>query len=134
MDKVENEYVEFWFENGLLRNNLKKPIHVTEEIMVELIEMRKKISNGTNQYWLQDISNLKSIDKKSRDIAEKEGQELLYASASLVNSHITKFMFNTFLKLKKTEIPFRAFTKEEDAVKWLLSVKEANELNLNSIY
>ena len=40
MEVVENDYVKFWFENGLLFNELKYPVHITAEVMAELIVMR----------------------------------------------------------------------------------------------
>jgi len=127
MKEIENEYVKFWFEDGILMNKLKKPIHVNLEIMKELVELRHQISDNKCQYWLMYGVNLQSINKESRDYADVHGQDFIYATAALVNSHIAKFMFNTFVKLKTTNFPFKAFTSKEKAVAWLKELKEKNE-------
>ena len=68
--------------------------------------------------------------QEARDYADLHGQEYLYATAVLVNSHITKFIFNTFLKLKSANFPFQVFTSKEKAIEWLLELKQKNEKNL----
>lgn len=129
MEELENEYVKFWFENGILINELKEPIHITKEVMIVLIELRHQISNNNSQYWCMDGTKVRSVNKKARDYADKHGQEFIYANAAIVNSHITKSIFNTFLKLKNPKIPFQFFTKKEKALEWLLEIKEKNEIN-----
>lgn len=129
MDKIENEYVRFWFENGILFNELKSPTQITKEVMEGLVELRTQISNTNNQYWCMDGINIKSVDKDARDYADKYGQDFLFACATVVNSHITKFIFNTFLKLKGSKIPMQVFTKRDDALNWLLEIKAKNEIN-----
>lgn len=123
----ENDYVKYWFENGVLMNELKRPMHITLEVMIELIELRHQISNDTNQYWMMDSSNIVSVNKEARDYGAKHGQDFIYASAVLVNSHLAKAMFNAFTILKKPEIPFKFFTQKDKAVEWLMKVKEKNE-------
>jgi len=43
--------------------------------------------------------------------------------AVLVNSHITKFIFNSYLKLKSPIMPFHVFADSEKAMSWLLEAK-----------
>jgi hypothetical protein len=127
MNEVENEYARFWFENGILINELKEPIEVDLEIMSKLIELRHEISNNKHQYWCMDGTKLVSLNKEARDYAEKYGQEFIFANAMMVNSHVTKFIFNMYVKLKSPDFPFQAFTDREKAVKWLLEIKSRNE-------
>lgn len=125
---VENEYARFWFENGVLINELKEPIEVDLKIMTKLIELRHEISNNTNQYWCMDGTKLVSLNKEARDCAEKYGQDFIYANAMIVNSHITKFIFNMYVKLKSPAgFPFQVFTDREKGVEWLLEIKSKNE-------
>ena len=91
------------------------------------IALRHEISNNQKQYWCYDIALLNSFSKDSRDYADKQGQELLHACATTVNSHLTKFMFNTFLKLKGSKIPMKVFTKKAEAIKWLSEIKANND-------
>lgn len=127
MNVVENEFMKFWVENGILYSVYKIPVDVDLEKAKESIALRHEISNNQKQYWCFDVAFLKNFSKESRDYADIYGQDFLYACAAILHSHLTKFMFNTYLKLKASKIPMKAFTKKEDAVAWLLEIKAKNE-------
>ncbi|MFA9189812.1 hypothetical protein AAGV28_00385 [Flavobacterium sp. FZUC8N2.13] len=127
METIENEYARFWFENGVLFSELKEPIEFDVKIVSNLIELRHKISNSTNQYWCMDGTKLVSLNKEARDYAEIHGQDFIYANAMIVNSHVTKFIFCMYVKLKSPGFPFQVFTNREKAVEWLLEIKSKNE-------
>lgn len=124
---VENNFVKFWFENGILFSEFKKDTVLNLDDIKQAIEMREKLSGEQKQYWLYDITNLKNVTKEVRDYADRFGQNYLYCIAVLVNSHITKFIFNSYLKLNEPEFPFLFFTKREKAIEWLLEIKYKNE-------
>ena len=127
MEEIENEYVKYWFENGVLINELKKPIHLNLEIIVQLIELRHKISNNESQYWCMDGTKILSVNKEARDYAAKHGQDFIHTNAVLINSHLAKAIFNAFMILKRPEIPFLFFTKKEKALEWLMEIKAKKE-------
>lgn len=95
--------------------------------MSKLIELRHEISKNTNQYWCMDGTKIVSLNKEARDYAEKYGQDFINANAMMVNSHVTKFIYNMYVKLKSLGFPFQVFTDREKAVKWLLEIKSENE-------
>lgn len=121
---VKNDYIEFWLENGIMFSRFCEGVEVDLERMKGVVRLREEISEGKNQYWLYDLSNVKNITKEARDYADQYGQNCLHAVAVLVNSHITKFIYNTYIKLKKPIMPFLVFTNKEKALAWLLEVKE----------
>lgn len=125
-NSVKNEYIKFWFENGILISRFQEGIELDLVKIKELIRIREEISGGEMQYWLYDITNLKSVSKEVRDYADRYGQDYLNGVAVLVNSHITKFMFNTYLKLNKPKVLFQVFANKEKAVEWLLEIKTEN--------
>lgn len=125
-NSVKSECVKFWFENGILISRFENGIELDLVKIKEVIRTREEISKGEMQYWLYDITNLKSVSKEVRDYADRYGQDYLYCVAVLVNSHITKFIFNTYIKLKKPIMPFLVFTNKEKAEKWLLEIKADN--------
>jgi hypothetical protein len=127
MDRIENEYIVYWRENGILFSSFKSPTVMTVEVIKTAIEMRHNLSDNSKQYWCSDVTKLKSFNKDARDYADKYGQEFLRATAIVVNSHITRFIFNTYMKLKKAKIPLEAFKSKEDAVSWLNELKRINE-------
>lgn len=127
MKEVENEYVKYWFEDEVLMNELKKPVHINLEIMKSLIDLRHQISNGESQYWCMDGTKILSVNKEARDYAAKNGQDFIHANAAIISSHLAKALFNAFMILKRPEIPFVFFTKKEKAIEWLMEMKAKNE-------
>lgn len=124
MKELENDFIKFWIEDGILYSQFKKSTDGTLENIKEIIDLRKQISDGQKQYWYYDFNGIKSYDKEARDYAEKNGQEYLYGCAVVLNSHIAKFILNTFITLKKPAVPLRGFTDRNDAVNWLTELKK----------
>jgi hypothetical protein len=120
---MENDIIKYWIEDDILYSAYKMPVDITLENAKAVIELRHAISNNEKQYWCQDITNLKSFTKEGRDYADIHGQDFLYATAVIVNSHITMFIFNIFIKIKTPRIPFQAFKTKAAAVKWLKELK-----------
>ena len=127
MDRIENDTIVYWIEGGILFSEFKKPTEMNLEVCKKLIELRHSISNGEKQYWCSDFKMLKSYTKEGRDYADVHGQDFLHAAAAIVNSHVTMFLYNIFVRIKKTKIPFKAFKNKEDAVVWLNEVKAMNK-------
>jgi len=119
MKELENEFIKFWFENDILYSQFKRPTEGTLENIKEIINLRHQISGGKKQYWCYDFNGIRSYDIHARDYAEKKGQEYLYGCAILLNSHVTKFILNTFMILKNPVVPLKGFTNKKDAVNWL---------------
>jgi len=125
--EVENDFIKFWIEDGILYSQFKKSIIINMECIKALIELRTEISAGEKQYWCYDFKGIESYDKEARDYAEIHGQEYLYACAAVFNSHIAKFTLNTFMILKTPLIPLKGFTQKQDAVNWLNEIKKKKE-------
>ena len=128
---LENEFIRFWIEDGILFSEFKQPIHLDLNIGVDIINLRHKISAGEKQYWCYDFKNILSMSSETKEQAAKYGQEYLHATAAIVYNHFQKFIVNIFISLKKPKIPFLAFTDKEKAISWLRSHQEKNQLNVN---
>jgi hypothetical protein len=127
MTELENDFIRFWVADGILYSKFKRELSIDLDKIQGIIESRHTISDNVNQYWVYDVTEVKSFPKECRDYVDIYGQEFLYGCAAIIDSHIQKFLFNTFLKLKKSKVPFQAFTNKEKAVEWLLEIKEKNE-------
>ncbi|WP_281298137.1 hypothetical protein [Flavobacterium limnophilum] len=127
MTELENEFIRFWVVDGILCSKFKREVNFDLDIIKKLIETRHAISNNVNQYWCYDVKEANGFSKECRDYADIHGQDFLFACALVINSHTQKFLFNAFLKLKKSKIPFQAFTNKEKAVEWLNEIKAKNE-------
>lgn len=126
MRTVENDFMKFWIEDGILYSQFKKPTIGSLENIKVIIDLRHEASAGEKQYWCYDFGGINSFDKESRDYADNNGQDYLHACAVILNSHITKFILNTFMRLKKPRVPLKGFTKKSEAVQWLNELKEKN--------
>jgi hypothetical protein len=125
--QVENDFIRFWIEDGILHSQFKKTTIVNIERIKSLIDLRTEISTGEKQYWCYDFNGIKSYDVDARNYADKNGQEYLYACAVVFNSHIARFILNTFIGLKKPVVPLKGFMQKKDAMNWLNEIKEKNE-------
>lgn len=126
MKEIENDFMKFWFEDGILFSKFQKDIIVNLEAVKKTIELREKISVEENQYWLFDITDIKSVTNEARQYGSKHGHNLVYACAVLVDSYLTKFLFTSYLKLSKPDFPFAFFTNKQKAVDWLNELKQQN--------
>jgi hypothetical protein len=133
MTELENEFIRFWVVDGILYSKFKRKVNFDLDIIKKLIETRHTISNNANQYWCYDVKEASGFPKECRDYVDVYGQDFLFACALVINSHIQKFLFNAFLKLKKSKIPFQAFTNNEKATEWLMEIKEMNENNSSEL-
>lgn len=129
MTELDNEFIRFWVDDGILHNKFKHQLNMDLDKIKKIIELRHAISNNVNQYWCYDVKEVNDFPKECRDYADTYGQELLFACAIVINSHIQKFLFNVYLKLKKSKIPFQAFTSTDEATKWLMEIKAKNNEN-----
>ncbi len=127
--KVENEFMEFWIENDILFSRFKIKTYIDLEKSKTIIQLRNQISGEKYQYWCNEIKNVNGFSIEARNYANKFGQDNLFACAVIVNSLLTQFIFNVFLKMKKPNIPFKSFSTKEDAVAWLNELKIKNESN-----
>jgi len=127
MTKEENDFVSFEIINGILFTEFKTKTIIDLEVAKTMIELRHKISAGENKYWCFDFSNLKFFTKEGRDYADIHGQDFLNATAVIVDSSITKFIGNTWFRLKKPSVPMQIFTNKENAVSWLDELKNSKE-------
>lgn len=124
---IENDYVQFWKENGILYGRLKHSIDFGIKEMEEMIKLRHLISNNEYQYLCVDYRNLKAASKEAHDYGGKFGNEFLYACALVTNTFLTNFIMNVYLRVQKPIIPVKVFSSQEKAVKWLMEVKETNK-------
>jgi hypothetical protein len=124
MDLIENEFVKFWHKDGLMYSAFKGPVHLGPENAKRFIDLRHIISNDQYQYWVMDLRNLKSASKETHDYIGNNGNELLHASAIIVNTFLVKFIVEVYIRVKKPKIPVKIFNSKVNAVDWLMEIKD----------
>lgn len=86
----------------------------------------EKMTN-IGDYWCQerlcanliDIRDMLFIDSKTRAYAADQYRPHVAAAAILIDSKISSYFANIFLKFSKPKFPTKLFTSEEEALKWL---------------
>jgi hypothetical protein len=68
---------------------------------------------------LIDIRDMMFIDSKTRSYAADQYRPHVAGTAIIVDSKVSSYFANIYLKFSQPKVPTRLFTREEDAVKWL---------------
>lgn len=68
---------------------------------------------------LVDIRNMLFIDSKTRAYAAAQYRPHVAGQAIVIDSKISSYFANLFLKFSQPKVPTRLFTSEDEAVKWL---------------
>ena len=68
---------------------------------------------------LFDIRDMMFIDSKTRAYAADQYRPYVAGAAILVDSRISSYFANLYLKFSRPKVPTRLFTHEDDALKWL---------------
>ena len=123
MQPIEIKYAKMWITNGILYCTYKKMDEVNLEIAKVGAKNRIEYSNNVSYPCLFDIRLLKSITKEARDYLADKGNELVAASALLVESALIRVIANFFITVNKPKNPTRIFTNENEAIRWLEKYK-----------
>jgi len=68
---------------------------------------------------LIDVRNMLFIDSKTRAYAAAQYREHVAGAAIIIDSRISSYFANLFLKFSQPKVPTRLFSNEEEAIKWL---------------
>jgi hypothetical protein len=68
---------------------------------------------------LIDIRNMLFIDSKTRAYAAAQYRPHVAGTAIVIDSKISSYFANIYLKFSQPKVPTRLFSDEQEAVKWL---------------
>lgn len=68
---------------------------------------------------LIDIRDVGFIDSKARAYGAEQYRSYVAGQALLIESKISSYFANLFLKFSKPKVPTKLFTNEEEAIAWL---------------
>lgn len=123
--QIENEYVKFWIEEGVIYNTYKS--HVTEitlPMAKQIVADRVKLSGDGLWPGIIDPSKTVKMDSAARKyMASDEATGGLSAVAILVDNFITRMTGNLYLKIGRPRIPIQLFTSRTKALDWLENYK-----------
>lgn len=117
--KQSTDYADMFIKDGIA-HLVYKPLDLLDlEIAKVMVRDRVEFKEGMSYPTLFDIRNIASTSKEARDYMANEGNELVTASALLVNSPVTKMIGNFFISVSKPKNPTRIFTEKEKSLEWL---------------
>lgn len=76
---------------------------------------------------LIDIRDMMFIDSKTRSYAAAQFRPHVAATAIIVESRVSSYFANLYLKFSKPKIPTRLFTKVDEAEKWLRKMMQERQ-------
>jgi hypothetical protein len=110
--------------NDIVYVTFKDDCTLDIDLQMRLLDYYREITDGKLMHFLFMAAENVSISKEARDNAVKiEDQSMLGASAVVVDSLPYKLIANFYLKFNKPKRPYKVFGKEEDAIKWLKTIK-----------
>ncbi len=90
---------------------------------MDTLEKMTEIGDSWNQEKLCanliDIRNMMFIDSKTRAYAAAQYRPHVAATAIIIDSKISSYFANIYLKFSQPKTPTRLFTQESEAEKWL---------------
>lgn len=125
---LENNYVEFWIEGGIIIEIFKPEItRISLAMAKEIVADRLKINKGITMPLYIDLANVKSADKEAREyFAGEESVQLVSASAFLLHSYVALILGKLFLSINKPKANIELFRTKAKAIKWLEHYKNLN--------
>ncbi len=126
-ESIDFQYGSIVIENGIMKCTFYDLHELTLEITQHLVAKRIEHSKGVSYPCLFDITKIKNSTKEARDYLAKEGNELVTASAILVDSAVVKMAANFYVSVNKPVKPTRLFTDMDSALTWLRQFMETSE-------
>ncbi len=133
-DLKEYPFATFWKESeaeDVICNSYSANLNMNLDLAKDIVNSRLEYTRHKPAYLLIDVTNIISGTKEAREyMSDPEGGlKGILAGAFISNKVLTTVLINLFFKINKPKVPARFFTKKEDAMAWLLKVKQANENN-----
>ena len=121
IEKITTENTEIWFdEEGIL---WLKPIENAdidlEEVLACFDIYRKLGCDKKKVLQLIDARDNISMSHEGRQYASEHGKHFFIASAVISNSLAVRLIVNFFNSFYNHPVPFKLFSTEKEALKWL---------------
>ncbi|PSR52659.1 hypothetical protein AHMF7605_03525 [Adhaeribacter arboris] len=122
----ETKYVTMIIQNGIFHAYYKELEILDMNFAKVAVQDRLNFFQNIAYPCLFDITKVKETTKEARDYMANEGNELVLASAMVVNNPMLKMMANFYIMVNKPKNPTRLFTDRDSALDWLEQFKNKN--------
>jgi hypothetical protein len=123
---ISDKESEVWVdEEGFLNLKLSDTHEADLDEVKRCFGVYTQLGFGPNNKALQIIYSPEHlpVNHEARQYASEEGRNFFIASAVISSSLPVKLMVNFFIKFYKPPVPFKMFSTEEEARKWLRTFK-----------
>jgi hypothetical protein len=115
-------------KEGYLKIDMLPDVVVDAEDALDNLLVIKNLCAGKKTLKLVDARGKWSMTTEARKVSKKNfSPETTLARAYIVDSFLTKIMFNFLRSFTEKKVPEEFFNHEEEAVTWLLSNKNINQ-------
>jgi len=117
--RKETAYVKMFIQDGIFQADFK-PLELLDLPTAQLT-VNDRLAFFEQQAYpcLFEVTQIKQITKEARDFMAKEGNQLVLASAMIVNSPMLKMIANFYIMVNKPQNPTQLFTNRQQAIEWL---------------
>lgn len=121
-------------DNGIIKITIWNKYYSEYDHSIESLEIIKELHDREQKKIciLGDIRGIKGSSKESRASVTKDGElaphRHIEALALIINSSIARMIGNFILKFNRPRFPFKLFTKEEDAIQFLMKYQEVEAI------
>jgi hypothetical protein len=114
------------YDNSIIEVQWDPELKEVEKFhMVELTRAIKILGNGKPMRVYSTVYDFMSFSEEARAYSVTEQAErYTLANAVLIDSLGKKILFNFYLKFNKPNNPIRAFSHQDQAFEWLLSLQD----------
>lgn len=110
--------------NDIVYVTFKDNCNLDIPLQMRLLDYYRDITDGKLMHFMFFAAENVSLSKEARDNAVKiEDQSMLGATAVVVDTLAYKLIANFYLKFNKPKRPYKVFSKEDEAIKWLKSIE-----------
>ncbi len=120
----DTRYVYMIIKNGIFYAIFKELNTLDMDAAKVSVKDRLDFFEGKSYPCLFDITKVKETTKEARDFMANEGNDLVIASAMVVNNPMLKMMANFYIMVNKPKNPTRLFTDRDSALEWLEQYKK----------
>jgi hypothetical protein len=108
--------------NGIIKRQVIEDAHVDVNEIDECEKMSLKLNNGKKMLVLVDASKFHTLTPEATNFLRKIQSKSRIATA-IVSSNLSQKIIANFMNDKSGKTPIKTFSTENEAVKWLLSLK-----------
>jgi hypothetical protein len=120
--RINEKFVD---ENGILNIKVREGAYIDLESLKEDHMADFPLTGHKDVLALFDARTFFTITREARDYVNSGIMDRTRAAtAVLINNVAVRILMNGFLRINRPKTPFKMFTDKEEAVKWLLEIRE----------